>query len=168
MLAPWMKSYDKPRHHIKKQRDYFANKGPYSQNYGFSSSHLWMWELDHKEGWAPKNWCFQTVVLDKTLESPLDSKEISPKGNQPWIFFGRTDAEAEGPILRPPDVKSWLNGKDSDAGKDWGQGVKGATVDEMVGWHHWLNEFEQILGDSERQGCLVCCSAWGSKLSDKT
>ena len=109
MLVPWKKSYDKPRQHIKKQSHHFAAKGPYSQNYGFSSSHVWIWELDHKEGRVLKNWCFQIVVLEKTLESPLDSKEIQsvhPKGDQPWIFIGRTDAEAQTPILRPPDAKS--------------------------------------------------------------
>ena len=124
MLAPWKKSYDKPRQRIKKQKHYFANKGPYSQGYCFSSSHVWMWELDHKEGWVPKNWCFWTVVLEKIPESPLDCKEIQPvhpKGNQPWIFIGRTDAKAEAPILWPPDVKSQLIGKDPDAGKDWRQ-----------------------------------------------
>ena len=113
-----------PRQPIKKQRHYFIHKGPYSQMYGFTSSQVWMWELDHKESWVLKNWCFWTVVLQKTLESPLDSKEIkpvNPKGNQPWIFFGRSDAEAEAPILWPPDVKSWLIGKDPDAGGDWRQ-----------------------------------------------
>ena len=111
-------------------------KGPYSQSYGFSSSHVWMWELDYKESWALKNWCFWTVVLEKTLEGPLDWKEIqpvNPKGNQPWIFIGRTDAEAEAPILWPPHEKSWLIGKDPDAGKDWRQEEKGMTEDEMVG-----------------------------------
>ena len=118
---------------------YFANKGPSSQGYGFSSSRVWMWELDYKESWAPKNWCFWTVVLEKTLESSLDCKEIQPvhpKGNQSWMFIGRIDAKAETPILWPPDVKSWLIGKDPDAGKDWGQEEKGMTEDEMVGWHH--------------------------------
>ena len=122
MLAPWKKSYDKPRQHIKKQRHYFANKGPYSQSCGFSSSHVWMWELDSKESWAPKNWCFWTVVLEKTLESPLDCKEIEPvhpKGNQSWIFIGRTDAEAETLIFWPPHAKSWLLEKVLDAGKNW-------------------------------------------------
>ena len=117
---------------IKKQRYYFANKGPSSQSYGFSSSHVWMWELDYKESWAPKNWCFWTVVLEKTLESPLDCKEIQPvhpKGSQSWIFIGRTDAEAETPILWPPDAKNWLLGKDPDAGKDWRRGEKGMTED---------------------------------------
>ena len=134
------KSYEKHRQHIKMQRHYFADKGPSSQSYGFSSIYVWMWELDHKERWAPKNWCFWTVVLKKTLESPLDCKEIQPvnlKGS--WIFIGRTDAEAETPILWPPDVKNWLTGKDTDAGKDWRQKEKGTTEDEMVSWHHRLN-----------------------------
>jgi len=126
---------------------YLANKCPCSQGYGFCSSHVWMWELDYKESWVLKNWCFWTVVLEKTLESPLDSKEIQPvhpKGNQSWMFIGRADAEAETPILWPPAVKSWLIGKDPDAGKDWRREKKGTTEDEMVGWHHWLNghEFE--------------------------
>ena len=130
-------------------------------------------ELDHKEGWAPKNWCFWTVVLEKTLESPLDCKEIkpvNPQGKQFWIFIGRTDAEAEGPILWPPDVKSRLIRKDPDAGKVWGQEDKGTTEDTMVAWHHWLDwhEFEQNLGDGEGQGFLVCCSPWGHKESDRT
>ena len=123
-----------------------VNKGPSSQDYGFSGGHVWMWELDYKESWALKNWCFWTVVLEKTLESPLDSKEIQPvhpKGNQTWIFIGRTDAEAETPILWPPDVKNWLIGKDADVGKDWWQEEKGTTEDEMVGWHHQLPEFTQ-------------------------
>ena len=130
----------------------------------FSSSHVCMWELDHKEGWVPKNWCFLIVVLEKTLESPLDCKEIkpvNPKGNQPWIFIGRTEAEA--PLLWSPDSKNQLSGKDPDAGKDWRQKEKGAAEDEMVGWHHRLSghEFEQTLGDSEGQGSLACCSPWG-------
>ena len=126
---------------VLKQRHYFANKGPPSQSYGFSSSHVWIWELDYKESWAPKNWCFWTVVL-KTLESPFDCKEIqpvNPKGDQSWLFIGRTDVEAETPILWPPDAKSWLIWKDPDAEKDWGQKEKGMTEDEMVGWHHQLN-----------------------------
>ena len=126
---------------ILKSRD-ITNKGPSSQSYGFSSSHVWMWELDYKESWAPKNWCFWTVVLEKAFESPLDCKEIQPvhpKGNQSWIFTGRTAAETETPILWPPDAKNWLIWKDPDAGKDWGQEEKGTTEDEMVGWHHWLN-----------------------------
>ena len=163
MLAPWKKSYDKPRQRIVD----FADKGLYSQSYGLSSSHVQMWELDHKEGWALKNWCFQTVVLEKTIESPLDSKEIkavNPKGNQSWIFIGKTDAEAKAPILWPPDVKNWLVGKDPDAGKDWRQ-EKGTTEDEMVGWHHQLNghEFEQAPGDGEGQGSLLFRSQWGCK-----
>ena len=125
------------------------------------------------KGWAPKNWCLQTVVLEKTLESPLDSKEIkpvNPKGNQPWTFIGRTDAAAEGSILWLPDVKNWLIGKDPDSGKNWRQEEKGMTEDEMVGWHHWLNgqEFEQALGNGEGQGTLACCSPWGRKESDVT
>ena len=118
---PWKKSYDQPRQHIKKRRHYFANKGPSSQGYAFSSSHVWMWELDYKESWALKNRCFWTVVLEKTLESPLDCEEIQPvhpKGDQSWMFIGRTDAEAEAPILCPSDGKNSLNGKDPDAGKD--------------------------------------------------
>ena len=136
---PWKESYDQPRQYIKKQRHYFVKKGPSSQGYGFSSGHVWMWELDYKESWALKNWCFWTVMLEKTLESPLDCKEIQPilpKGDQSWVFIGRTDVEAETPILWPPLVKSWLIGKDPDAGKDWGQEEKG-TTEEMVGWHHW-------------------------------
>ena len=129
-----MVSYDQPRQHIKKERHYFAKKGVYSQSYGFSSSHVWIWELDHNESWAPKNWCFWTVVLEKTYESLLECKEIktvNAKGNQSWLFIGRTDAEA--PKLWPPDVKSQLIRKDPDAGKDWGQEEKGTTEDEMVG-----------------------------------
>ena len=124
MLAPWKKSYDQPRQHIKKQTHYFVNKGPSSQSYGFSSGHIWMWELDHKEGWAPKDWCFWTVVLEKTLESPLDCKEIQPvhpNGNQSWVFTGRTDVEAEKPILWPPNVKGWLIWKGLDLGKSEGR-----------------------------------------------
>ena len=144
-LAPWKKSYDQPRQHIQKQRHYFASKDPSGQSYGFSSSHVWMWELDYKESWVLKNWCFWTVVGEKTLESLLDCKEIQPvhpKGNQSWIFIGRTDAEAETVILWPPDVKNWLIGKDSDAGTDWRWEKKGTTEDEMIGWHHWLNWHE--------------------------
>ena len=136
------KSYDQPRQHIKKQRHYSANKGPSSQSYDFSSSHVWMWELDHKESWAAKNRCFLTVVLEKTLESPLDCKEIQPvhpKGDQSWLFFRRIDAESETPILWPPDAKSWLIWKDTDAWKDRRWEEKGMTEDEMVGWHHLLS-----------------------------
>ena len=123
--------------HIKKQRYYFADKAPYSQSYGFSSSHVWMWELDHKESWALKNWCSWTVMLEKTPESPLDYEEIQPvnlKGNQSWIFIGRTDAEADAPIPWPPDAKNWFIRKDPDAEKEWRQEEKGTTEDEMVGW----------------------------------
>ena len=141
--------------------------GQQQQEHGFSSSHVWMWELDHKQDWAPKNWCFRTVVIEKTLESPLDSKKIkpaNPKGTQPWILIRRTDAEA--PKLQPCDVKSWLTGKDPDTGKDWGKEEKGTTEDEMVGWNHWLSEheFEKIPGDSDGQGSLACCSSWGCRV----
>ena len=146
-LAPWKKTYDQPRQHIKKQRHYFAYKSPSSRYFGFSSSHVWMWELDYKESWAPKNWCFWIVVLEKTLESPLDCKKIkpvNPKGNESWICIGKTDAKAEAPVLWPPDAKNWLIGKDPDAGKDWRWEEKGMTEHEMVGWHHQLDghEFE--------------------------
>ena len=161
--------YDQPRQHIKKQRHSFANKGLSSQSYGFSSSHVWMWELDLKESWALKNWCFWTVVLEKTLESPLDCKEIQlvhPKGNQSRISIGKTDAET--PTLWPPDMKNWLTGEDPDAGKDWRWEEKGLTEDEMVGWHHDLNEheFEQALGFGDGQGSLACCSPWRHKKLD--
>ena len=164
---------DQHRQQNKKQRGYFVNKGLSSPNYGSSSSHVWMWELDHKEDWGPKNWCFWTVMLEKTLVSPLDCKEIkpvNPKGNQSWIFIGRTDSEAEAPILWPPHAKSWLIGKDPDDGKDWRQEEKGMTEDEMVGWHHQLNghEFQQALGDGKGQEGLACCSPWGRKQSDTT
>ena len=173
MFAPWEKSYVQPRQRIEKQRHYFANKGPSSHSYGFSSSHVWMWELDHKESWALKNWCFWTVVLEKTLESPFNCKEIqpvNPKGNQSWIFFGRTDVEAETPILWPPDGRSWLIWKDPDSGKDWRQEEKGMTEDEMVGWHYWLNghEFGWTLGVGDGQGGLACCGSRGCKQSDTT
>jgi len=144
MLAVWKKSYDHPRQHIKKQRHYFVSKDPSSQCYGFSSGHVWMWELDHKESWVLKNWCFWTVVLEKTLESLLNCKEIqpfNPKGNHSRIFIGKTDAEAEIPIIWLPDGKNSLIGKDPDARNDW-RHEKGTTEDEMAGWHHWLNEHE--------------------------
>ena len=152
-FAPWKKSNDQPRRHIKKQRHYFANKSPSSQSYSFSSSYLVRWELDHKEGWMPKNWCFWIVVLEKTLESALDCKEIqpvNPKRNQSWIFIGRTDAEVEAPTLWPPDVKIWLIRKDPDAGKDWKED-NWMTEEEMFGWHHHLNghEPELALGHDE-------------------
>ena len=162
MLTPWKESYDQPRQNIKKQRHYFVNKNLSSQSYGFSSSHVRTWELDYKESWAQNNWCFWTVVLEKTLESPLDCKEIQPvhpKGDQSSVFIGRTDVEAETPILWPPDVKSWLIGKDPDVGKDWGPEEKGMTEDEMVGWHHQFNghEFRWTLGVGVGQGGLACC-----------
>ena len=146
-------------------------KGPSSQGYGFSSSHVWMWELDHKESWAPKSWCFWTVVL-KTLESPLDCKEIQPvhpKGNQSWIFLGMTDAQAETPVLWPPNVKNWLIGKNPDAGKDWWQEEKGTT-----GWDGWMASptrgtwvwVNLRVGDG--QGSLACCSPWGHHKLDVT
>ena len=171
--TPWKKNYDQLRQHKKKQRHYFANKDPPSQSYGFSSSHVWMWDLDYKESWAPKNWCFWTVVLERTLESPLDCKEIQPvhpKGHQSWIFIGRTDAEAETPILWPPDANSWLTGKDRDAGKDWRQEEMGTTEDEMVERHHQLNghKSKQTPGVGDGQGSLVCCSSWGGKESETT
>ena len=173
MLASWRKGYEKPRQCTKKQRHHFANKGQYSQTYSFSISHVWMWELDQKEGLVLKNWCFRTVVLENTLERPLYCKEIqpvNPRGNHSWILIGRTDAEAEAPILWSPQVKNWLIGKDPDAGKDWRQEEKGTTEHEMVEWHHQLNghEFEQALGVGDGQGSLVCCSPWGCKESDTT
>ena len=154
---------------IKKQRHCFADKGPCSQSYGFSSSHVWMWELDYKESWAPKNLCFWTVVLELTLVSTFYCKEIKPvhpKGNQSWILIGRTNAEAETPILWPPDAKNWLIWKDPNAGKDWRQEEKGTTENEMVGWHHQLNEheFDQAPGVGDGQGSLACCSPWGCRV----
>ena len=141
------------------------------QGYGFSSGHIWMWELNYKESWAPKNWCFWTVVLEKTLDSPLDCKEVQPvhpKGDQSWVFIRRTDVEAATPILWPPDAKSWLTGKDPDAGRDWGQEEKGTTEDEMVGWHHWLDGRESgwTPGVGDGLGGLACCGSWGRKESD--
>ena len=168
MLTPWKESYDQPRQHIKKQRHYFANKCPSSQGYGFSSGHVWMWELDYKESWAPKNTCFWIVVLEKTLENPLDCKDLQPvhsKGDQSWVFSGRTNVEAEALILWPPDVKSWLIGKDPDTRKDWWQGEKWMTEYEMVGLHHRHDDhgFGWAPGVGNGQGGLACCSSWGRK-----
>ena len=173
LSTPWKESYDQSRKYIKKQIHYFANKSLSHQGYGFSSGHVWMWELDYKESRAPKNWWFWTVVLEKTLESLMDCKKIQrvhPKGDQSWVFIGRTDVEAETPIFWPPYAKSWLIWKDPDARKDWGQEEKGITEDEMVGWHHQLDghEFEQAPGASEGQGSLAFCSPWGCKESDTT
>ena len=161
------RSHDKPRQCLERQRHYSADKGPYSQGYGLPSGHIRLWELDCKEGRMLKNWCFWTVVLVKSLESPLDSKEIkpvNPKGKQPWTFIGRTDADTLKFWL--PDAKSQFIGKDPDTGKDWRQEEKGVTEDEMVGWHHRLcgHEFEQTPGGSEGQGSLVCCSPWDQRV----
>ena len=173
MLTLWKKSYDQTKQHIKKQRHYFAGKGLSSQGYGFSSNQVWMWELDYKESWVLNNWGFWTVALEKTLESPLDWKEIkpvNPKGNQSWIFIGTTNAEAEIPILCPPDAKSWLTGKDPNAGKDWRWEEKETPENEMVGWRHRLNgpEFEQAPRVGDGQGSLACCSPWCYKELDTT
>ena len=154
---------------IKKQRHHFTNKGLFCQCYDFPNSHVWLWELDHKEGWVPKNWCFWTVVLEKTLESPLDCKDIKPvhpKGNQPWIFIGRTGAKAEPPILWPPDAKNWLMGKDPDAGRDWGEEEKG----KRRGWDGWMASRTQWTWVwvtpwvRDGQGGLSCCSSWGRRV----
>ena len=152
---------------------YFANKGPSSQSYGFSGSHLWMWELGYKESWEQKNWCFWIVLLEKILHNPLDYKEIkpvNPKRNQSRIFIERTDTEAKTPKLLLPDAKNWLSEKDPDTGKDWKQEEKGITEDKMVGWYHWLDghEFEQEPVVHDGQGSLACCSTWGHKESDMT
>ena len=160
------KSYDQPRQHIQKQRHYFASREPSSQAYVFSNGHVWMWELDCEESWAPKNWCFWTVVLEKTLENPLDCKEIHlvhSEGDQPWDFFGKNDGEAETPVLWPPHVKSWLIGKDFDAGRDRRQEEKGTTEDEMPGWHHWLYGREWTSGVGDGQGGLAMLWFMGSQ-----
>ena len=159
--------------YLPKQRYYFANKGSSSQGNGFSNGYYGCESWTCEESWAPKNWCFWTVVLEKTLESPLDCKEIQPvypKRDQSWVFIGKTDAEAETLILWPPDAKSWLIGKDFDAGRDWGQEEKGMTEDEMAGWHHWLDgyKFEWTPGVDDGQEGLVCCDSWGRKESDMT
>ena len=153
------------------QRHYFADKGPYCQSSGFSSSPIWMWELGHKESWALKDWCFWTVVLEKTLESPLAWKEIKPvghTGNKSWIIIGRTDNETEAPILWPLDANNWFIRKDPDAGKKRRQEEKGMTEDVRVRWHHWLvgHEFEQVLSVGDGQGSLACCSPRGFKELD--
>ena len=164
MITNWLRLAN--TYIITKQRRHFTSKGPYSQSYGFSSSHVWMRELDYKESLALKNWCFWTVVLEMTLESSLDSKEIkpvNPKGKQSWIFIGRTDAEAEAPILWPPDLKNWLIGKDPDAGKEWRQEEKGMNR----GWNGWMASpawwtwVWASSGNWYGQGSLVCCSPWG-------
>ena len=165
MLGPWKKSYDKPRQNITKQRYHFANKGLYSQSHDFSSSHVQMWDLDHKEWWAPKNWCFWIAVLEKTFKGSLDSKEVkpvNPKGNQLWIFIRRTAAEADTPIFG--HLMWWADSLEKTLilGKTEGRRRRGQQRWDGW-WHHWLNghEFKQALGDSEGQGSLVCCSSWG-------
>ena len=160
-FAPWKRSYDKPRQRIKKERYHFADKCAYSQSYGFSSRYVWMWKLGNKEHWALKNWCFLTVVLEKTLENPLDTKElkpVNPKGNQPWTFIGRTDAEYFGHLMQKVDSLEKTLVLRKTEGRRRGQ----ATEGERIGWHHWFNghESEQTLGDSGGQGSLVCCSPW--------
>ena len=160
------------RQHIKKQRHHFVNKGLSSQSYGFPSSHVQVWELDLKESWKPKNWCFWIVLLEKTFKSPLDCRDIkpvNPKGNQPWIFIERTDAEAEAPILWPLYVKSSHSRKDPDAGKDWGQEEKGMAEVGMVGWHHWISghEFKWTPQDIGGQRSLVCFSPWCHRIRYK-
>ena len=172
MLALWKKSYDKPRQHIRRQRHHFANKGLSSQSYSFSSSHVQMWELNHKEGWVLRNWCLRIVVLDKTLESFLDSKEvkqINPKGNQLRVFIGRNDAESEAPIFGHLMRRGDSLEKILKLGKNEGQRRRGDREWD-VGWHHWINghKLEQTPGDSEGQVSLVCCSPWGCKQSDVT
>ena len=173
MVASWKKKTVTNLDSILKSRDITLPTKVHLGSYGFSSSHVWMWELDHEESWVQKNWCFWTVGLEKPLESPLDCKEIHPahpKGDQSWVFIGRTDAKAETPILWLPDAKSWFTGKDPDTGKDWGQEEKGTTEDEMGGWHHQLNGhgFGYTLGVGDGQGALVCCGSWGRKESDLT
>ena len=163
------RKYEQPRQHIKKQRHYFSNKGPSSQSYGFSSSHIWKLELEYKESWVVKNLCFWTVVVGKILESPLDFKEIkpvNPKGNQSWIFIGTTDVEPETSIIWLHDGKNWLTGKDPNPGKDWRQEEKRLT-NEMVGYYRWLNghKFEWVSGAGDGLWCLACCSPWGLKES---
>ena len=171
-IDSWQESYDKPRQCVEKQRHYSADKGPYSQGYGLLSGHVWLWELDHKEGLAKELMPLE-CVQEKTPESPLDSKEIKPvnlKGNQPWILFGRTDAGAETPVFWSSVMNSWLIGKAPDAEKDWGQKEKRTSEDEMAGWHHWCNghELGQTSGDCEGQRGLTCCNPWSHKELDTT
>ena len=167
---PWQKSYDKPRQCVEKQRHYSVDKGPYTQGYGLPTGHVQVWEMDFKEGRTPNNWCLQTGVLEKTPGSPLRNK-IKPanlKGDQPWIFTGRTDAEAEAPIIWSSHALRWLIGKILDAGKDWGQKEKKVPEDEMARWHHQCNghELGQTLGGGEGRGRLACCSPWYHKELD--
>ena len=164
MLTHWKESYDQPRQHIKKQRHYFSNKGLSHQGYGVSNSHVWIWELVHKNCWALKNWCFWTVVLEKTLESPLDRR----RSNQSILKEISPESSSEGLMLKllwPPNAKNWLIQKDPDDGNNWRQEEKGMTEGEMTGWHHQLNghEFEQAPGDGDGQAGLACCSPWGPK-----
>ena len=157
-LAPWKKSYDQPRQYIKKQRHYFTNKGPSSQSYGFSSSHVWMWKLDYKESWVLKNWGFCTLVLEKTLESSLDSKEITPvnpKGNQSWIFIGRIDAEVEAPVLWSPDAKNWLIGKDLLQRQD-AEGLEDLLLDYICSNWPFFHCTERVCI------CMVYCNVFRS------
>ena len=167
MLTPWKESYDQPRQHIKKQRHYFANKCPSSQSYGFSGGYIWMWKLSTEE------LMLLNYGVGEDLRVPWTARRSNQsilKGDQSWVFIGRTDVEAETPILWPPDAKNWLIRKDPDAGKDWRQEDKGTTEDEMVGWHLWLDahEFEQAPGADDGQGVLACCGSWGCKESDTT
>ena len=160
--------YDKSRQCIKKQRHHFTGKGPYSQSYCFSSSHIQIWELDIKKAEYWKIDAFELWCWRRLLENPLNNKEIkpvNPKGNQPWLFIGRADAEIEAPILLPPDAKGWIIGKDLNAGKHWSQEEKGKARDQMLGWHHWPNghKFEKTPEEGEGQGSLVCCSSWDHK-----
>ena len=173
MLTPWRKSYYNLDSIFKSRDVTLPTKICLIKAMFFSSSHVRMWELDQIESWAPKNWCFWTVVLEKTLASPLYCKEIQPvhsEGDQSWVFFGRNDAEAETPVLWPPHSKSWLIGKDSEAGRDWGQEEKGTTEEEMAGWHHRVDgcEFEWTSGVDDGQGGLACCDSWGCKELDMT
>ena len=175
MLDPWKKSYDQPRQHIKKQRHYFADRGSSSQSYGFSNSHVWMWELDYIESWEPRNWCFWTVVLEKTLESPLDCMEIkpvNPKGNQSCIFIGRADVEGEAPILWPPDAKNSLLGKDTDSGKQWRLEERGwqrmRGLDDITNWIDLkLSKLQELVMDREASHAAVhkVAKTW-TRLSD--